>query len=464
MFTTYEDEIKRELELNPRKRFLIWYTGSRDQAEYIHTYSRYLKGNSILLPLPDSAIKSSSPVLGKKLLEYFFLDFPDIIVTDRDTVNKYPIIGIEILEQKPVGWNHTQRFARAAASAIKGVPFAYLTPQKRYLFDKDKSEKGPYKIGNEFYKEALRNEYQLSFSLYKLTTTHNIPCLPFFWPIEDNLKFISEGLIYNDSKELRWRQLPPGPINQKGEVYNEIKDFFEFIDLCIGYYLSSKIFRNSMDEALVKKHLKKIDPKYTTLYDKHHVALKIPDGGNIKIARREKTPDFIASLKKYGGLYSSNMFHFNELLKSKTFITVMSREDTIIVDVDSDPTKGNRGFSDPYSGVVASFDYRYCREKRYSESIDKRDLNLIFLCLHIKATKFFENMLKREFAQDNLAKYFPMIKVEWSSREKVDDTLNITRRLKAANQPSLKKEIRNFFYFCDLIIFTDNLFVGYMHT
>lgn len=464
MPTTYESEIRKEIESNPKEKFIIWYTGSRDQASYICEYSKYLKNNSVLLPLSDSAIKNSSPVLGKKFLEYFFLDFPDIIITDRDTNDSYPIIGIEILEQKPVGWNHTQRFARAAASAIKNTPFAYLTPQQRYLFDKDKSRKGPYKIGTDWYKEALRNEYQLPFSLYKLTTIHNIPCLPFFWPIDDNLKFISEGLIYNDSHELRWRQLPPGPRNRNGEVYSEVQDFFEFIDLCIEYRVTHKDVHNLMNEVAVKKRLKKIDPQSTALYTKQHITLKIPDGGNVKIARRESTPNFIASLKKHSNLRLSNMLHFNKLLESGIFTSIMARDETIIVEVDSDPTKGNRGFSDPYSGVIASFDYRYCREKRHSISLDERDANLIFLCLHTRATRFFENILSNQFDDDMLDKHFPTIKVKWSLRREVADTIDITRRLRAANQTGLKKEIKNLFYFCDVIIFADTLFVGYIHT
>jgi len=41
----YKDLIKQELRKN--KKFLIWYTGSRDQAEYIEVYSKFLKDEKV---------------------------------------------------------------------------------------------------------------------------------------------------------------------------------------------------------------------------------------------------------------------------------------------------------------------------------------------------------------------------------------------------------------------------------
>ena len=82
-------------------KFLIWYTGSRNQAEYVEFYSNYLKNNSILKPLHGKIIKNKSNLLPKTLNNYLFLDFPDIIIMSKE--NLQIIIGIEILEQKPVG-------------------------------------------------------------------------------------------------------------------------------------------------------------------------------------------------------------------------------------------------------------------------------------------------------------------------------------------------------------------------
>ncbi|GAI45958.1 unnamed protein product, partial [marine sediment metagenome] len=262
------------------------------------------------------------------------------------------IIGIEILEQKPVGWNHTQRFSRAAASAIRNIPFAYLMPQKRYLFDKGKAKKGEKQhiIGGEKYKENLRKEFQLLYSLYKLTTIHKIPCLPFFWPISDQLKYLSEGLIYNDDSELKWKQLPPAPINKEGETFEEISDLFRFIDLCIGYFVKNKKNKDLFNEDIVQKHLLKIDPQHTNLYTLKNVMLKNPDGGNIKIARRVATKNFIQFLENGTNLKSKNQPLFLKLFQSESCKRFLSKNETIIVDIDADPTKGGRGFSDPYSG------------------------------------------------------------------------------------------------------------------
>jgi len=455
----YEELIKQELQKN--KQFLIWYTGSRNQAEYIESYSGFLKNNSILLPLPDSAIKQPSPVLPKTLIDYLFLDFPDIIVMSKN--NKQPIIGIEILEQKPVGWNHTQRFSRAAASAIRNIPFAYIMPQKRYLFDKGKPKKGErqYIIGGEKYKENLRKEFQLLNSLYKLTTIHKIPCLPFFWPINDQLKYLSEGLIYNDDPILRWEQLPPAPVNKNGEIFEEILDFFQFLDLCIDYFMKGKKNEDLIEEDIVQKHLLKIDPQYTNLYILKNVTLKNPDGGNIKIAERVATESFVPFLENRTNLKPKNQAFFLKLLQSEIFKQFLSKNETVVVNIDADPFKGGRGFSDPYSGVISSFDYRYCRNVTGNPDILKRDTNLVFVCLQKNATSFFENLLKEHFKADCLDNDFPNMKISWQEKEKVSELAEITKRLASFPQASLKKELKIFFYFCDLIIFSDNLFLGY---
>jgi len=451
--STYDQQLKKVID-SCECEYIVWYTGSKDQADYIIEYSKNLYDNAISLPLPDSAIKGKSKILSKNFLRYFFLDFPDIIISKRADLNKLPIMGIEILEQKPVGWNHTQRFPRAAASAIYGVPFAYFMPQKRYMFDEYKGKGKPenvYKIGGKLIKENLRKEFQLLFSLYKLSDIHQIPCLAFFWPIKDEFKFLSEGLVYNDTPKFRWKQLPPAPISQGGEKFQEVYKFFRFIDLVIKYYNTKKPATELTKENLVRQSLNKIDPEKTTLYTAQHVRLKDPDNGNIKIAYRIETSKFIAKIKKLPELKGN---YSNKLIKSKSFERFLSRPFSVVIEIDSDPTKGNRGFSDPYSGVVASFDYRYCREKTKGKKIRDRDHNLVFMPIHKNADRFFEKILNIQFKRTH------NLKIKWQDRNTIQDTADITRELFATPSYTLKKELKNFFYFSDLIITKNNLFLG----
>lgn len=438
--------------------YIVWYTGSRDQADYIIKYSKKLNGNALVLPLPDSVIKGNSKILSKKFLEYFFLDFPDVIISRKKDINKLPVMGIEILEQKPVGWNHTQRFSRAAASAISGVPFAYLMPQKRYMFDEYKGKdntRSIYNIGGKLFKENLRQEFQLLFSLYQLSDIHQVPCLAFFWPINDDYKFLSEGLVYNDSPELRWKQLPPAPISQNGKKFEEINNFFKFIDLVINYYENKRPVKNLMKEDLVKKSLEKISPQKTSLYTDKHIKLKNPDGGNIKIAYRIKTEKFIDKIKRLPSLKGN---YLDKLIKSKEFRKFLSRSHSVVIEIDSDPLKGNRGFSDPYSGVIASFDYRYCREITKGKNISDRDYNLVFMPLHKNATRFFEKIINIQLREIKNNSLLP--KIKWKNRVDIHDTLDITKKLFLIPPFLLKKELKNFFYFSDLIITSKNLFLG----
>lgn len=445
---SYDGEIKNALQ-DSNKDYVVWYTGSREQAEYISHYSKYLKGNSLLLPLPDSAAKGNSTEVPKGFLEYFFLDFPDVIISKKDKLDGLPIIGIEILEQKPVGWNHTQRFARAAASAILGVPFAFLMPQKRYMFDKVASastSQNTYNIAGEMYKENLREEFQLPFSLYKLSDIYQVPCLPFIWPLEEKNKFVCEGLAYNDEPELRWKSLPPGPISKEGKKYDEIENLFTFIDLSIEYFNNNKNMNSLMQEDSVREAMRKIDPKTTTLYTEKHVTLKNPSGGNLKTASIIETKDLIKILNNMKSDY------IDALVESESFELIRKKPKTVLIEIDSDPTKGNRGFADPYSGVCASFDYRYCRELTKSSKVNDRDYNLVFAPKDSKAGDFFKKIIKIQTGDG--------LKFDLSARKTIEDTIEITEKLFEKGPFRLKKELKNIFYFCDLIITPDNLFVG----
>lgn len=457
--------------VNSKKRYIIWYTGSKEQAEYIQAYTPLLRNNSIIACLPDSAIKTPDERLPEKFLSYFFLDFPDIIISDKFSgeiqkgkiiSDSLPVVGIEILEQKPVGWNHIQRFPRGAASAILGVPFAYLEPIKRYMFDKGHSSdpKKNYIIANEPYKENLREEFQLPYTLYCLMKVHNVPCLTFIWTIDPFNKFVSEGLVYNRDEEFRWKGLPPSP--QQND--KEIVDFFKFINTCISYHEKNKKCAELFKESVVKEHFLKISPNAKKpLYSQDHIKLKKPFGGNVKIASIEETKNFINLLRNK---LQANRDHIDQLLKSSYFEHFLKRSKTLICEIDSDPDKGNRGFSDPYSGVIAAFDYRECRSLTHSPKISERDYNFVFLDLlerterNRSASKWFENQIKMQFNNDNVSKQDFPLKLEFNSRKGVEDTMNITKRIANVKPYTLNKTIKNFFFFCDLIVFSDNLFVG----
>jgi hypothetical protein len=445
---SYDDEIRSALKSSSEK-YIVWYTGSREQAEYISEYSEALKGNSLLLPLPDSAMKGNSDVLSPKLLSYFFLDFPDVIVCSRTHLDHLPILGIEILEQKPVGWNHTQRFPRAAASASLGVPFIFLMPQKRYMFDKLTSERTKhltYHINGEVYKENLREEFQLPFSLFKLTQTHSVPCLPFVWPLSDKNKFLSEGLEYNSDKSLRWKAMPPGPVGYGNKAHPEISDMFAFIDLVIRYFNEEKPNSLLMKEPIVIRNIEKIAPDTTRFYKPNNVSLKVPDGGTVKTARMVSTSSVVDLCAKLLGDDVRDFF------ASKQMELFTSRPKTLLIDIKSDPVKGGRGYADPYSGVVASFDYRYCREIRNLPGLRDRDANLVFFANHKNAGEYFNSGVSRAIGSDLFKRL--------NSPGKYDSTLDITRKLFEGGPFRLKKDLKNIFHFSDLVLTPTCLYVG----
>ena len=43
----------------------------------------------------------------------------------------------------------------------------------------------------------MRREYKIFHALDMAMRIHKIPFLAFKWPIDENLKYLSEGLVYN---------------------------------------------------------------------------------------------------------------------------------------------------------------------------------------------------------------------------------------------------------------------------
>jgi hypothetical protein len=78
--------------------------------------------------------------------------------------------------------------------------------------------------------------------------------------------------------------------------------------------------------------------------------------------------------------------------------------------------------------------------------------------LHKNATQFFEKIINIQFREMGNNKLAP--KIRWKNRVKINDTFDITKNLFLTPPFILKKELKNFFYFSDLIITSENLFLG----
>jgi len=113
----------------PKKpQFLVWWTGTLGQAEWLITHSTKLRGRAV-------AAKCSSNLDGvpDTLRPLFALEQPDLLISNAEGS---PLLSIEITEQQEFGLNGQQRMARFWSALASGVPSAYLLPIESYQIEK----------------------------------------------------------------------------------------------------------------------------------------------------------------------------------------------------------------------------------------------------------------------------------------------------------------------------------------
>jgi hypothetical protein len=147
----FEDALK--LSLLPKKLlpkepdYLVWYTGTLGQAEWLITHSESLVGKSLPInwPKTENSLEQGDqyPDPVKALMS---LEQPDIVVSD--TSGK-PLISIEITEQQDFGSNSQQRIARFWSAVANRVPSAYLLPIEGYQLEKIEKKSGRAKAYDE---------------------------------------------------------------------------------------------------------------------------------------------------------------------------------------------------------------------------------------------------------------------------------------------------------------------------
>lgn len=118
-------------------KYLVWFTGTLGQAEWLISHSQHLRGNALPMSCPKSPSDTDVlvpwnllPPIIKPLMS---LEQPDLMVTDSQG---NPLISIEITEQQPFGLNAQQRMARFWSAVANRIPSAYLLPIEGYQIEK----------------------------------------------------------------------------------------------------------------------------------------------------------------------------------------------------------------------------------------------------------------------------------------------------------------------------------------
>lgn len=111
---------------NPK--YLVWWTGTLGQAEWLITHSSELRGSALAKECKKSL--EGVPLVLKPLLS---LEQPDLLITEADGT---PIMSIEITEQQEFGTNGQQRIARFWSAMLNNVASAYVLPLESYQIEK----------------------------------------------------------------------------------------------------------------------------------------------------------------------------------------------------------------------------------------------------------------------------------------------------------------------------------------
>lgn len=156
---------------NPK--YLVWWTGTLGQAEWLITHSSELRGRALARECKKSL--EGVPAVLKPLLS---LEQPDLLITKADGT---PIMSIEITEQQEFGTNGQQRIARFWSAMLNNVASAYVLPLESYQIEKgsksdievfeesDKKKREvylaaktlPYIKGKKLWDAGIRNEASL---------------------------------------------------------------------------------------------------------------------------------------------------------------------------------------------------------------------------------------------------------------------------------------------------------------
>ena len=400
--------------------FRIWYS-TQAIADWLikHTNLRSQKLELRRLAESDASKPSEFYRVPGHLKNILYLDAPDIIVEKEGE----PIVAVEISKEAGTGHNAFQRFARIAAAVENLVPAVYIYPEATFI-RRQSSQRWDRINPNVF--NALEHLMQI----------YGVPALLFYHPTyyanHSNAAPPTNSIkgLKNDT------QFPSAPDANN----NEMREFFEFINLIVSRSLRGKSKIPLINERIVMSRRSWMQSEY---------ALK---GGNARTWSPDtstvvvQTQELLDFLKKF----VPQDYVFGDLL---TY-----RKETVIYQVDA------KFRGDPYPGVLSALDYMKCR---LGKTYEDRDKNLAISWGRIEHA---ENRLMQVISTHNTSinDYISALSSVRTSPQKC--LLGITNFSDLRNSYLIPryymqarygcmftkvKHIRVFSYFADAILFQD---------
>ena len=355
--------------------------------------------------------------LTEKLKNILRLDKPDIIIsTIRDGLEK-PLISIELSACKLQSQHIEQRMARIVAAAENGVPAIYICGKELVGTDDKVVPFDP-------------KHYQL---MYKIGNINRVPTFFFHWPTRGKGYIHQEGIHGSP------------PINDP-EIQKAITVIKTLINEEKKLSRTHSYFNNSFIEeefsALKSRALGK-------KYDLYKMAYK-KDGEPIKNSTllEINTNELLEYLSDY---MDRDVSWIDKTIKSFPK-RILNREKTIIFKPNTTKSRMFIKAGDPYVGMIASFDYAFCRS---GPTVDQRKKNLIYMPLNKD-----DSYMKKTLAKDGFNKFYKKdCPFKSTEAKKVQDQFKIAHHLQYGCTFTKIKPMKIYSNFTDLMVFKDSLLV-----
>ena len=383
----------------------IWHANDLNAANWFIEGVKPLKQTwtKEIIPAAGSAGFLRLPEQIKRILR---LDKPDLIATIERNGRDEPVVSIEITSTTPHGQHTKQRFARLVAAAEAGVPCLYITPERKAAL-----------VGNR------PHIYNLTASVYyALQRINTLNTAPAFIYCYSDLA----GNLLTDS---RFPQQP-------SLKHLDIQHAFRTIVSAISRLSANVDLAAWRRDPWVSSELKRIDTKAS---------------GHAEAVSKYETLEEIDTrdLESYLLAATSMTQKWISQTLNESPPRLFSRDKSLIF------KPNGRLFEkagDPYCGMMAFFDYVFCRT---GSGVEDRHTNLIYMPLKKSrprdisdfATNGYHTFYKRDSA------------FRHKHVDKVAQQFQISHELQYGGVFTMIKPLRIYGYLADLIVFNDAMLV-----
>lgn len=378
----------------------IWHASDLNSAYwFIQGSSLGLNWTPVIIPNADTADFLNLPESMKKILR---LDKPDLIATlDMGGID-VPVVSIEITTTTPQSQHAKQRVPRLVAASEADVPSIYIIPERK------RSGGSNYTLGRDLY-----------YGVNKISDINNVPVFIYHYP--DN-----QGIMVHD----------PGFPNQPHLGCNSIQDAFRTIDTIITH----KINRQNLVALQMNSWISQEIQRHRYIGNQATVTLR-----NYTTLQEILTNDLSTFLLQNTQM---NAARINDTI-SKLPNRITRRTNTIIF------KPAGRLFdhaNDPYSGMLAFFDYTFCRLGR---GVEEREKNLIYMPMNNQIFNITD-----EFSPAGYNRYWEhSCPFRINGIPTVDQQFKISHNLQYGCVFTKIKPLRILGYFSDMIVFQDSMLV-----